>query len=242
MSSAIRSAVRSRSREAGSSSPRRGPRKRLGTVKRVSQLTTQSRVSPCSTPTGTSVGSPRTVPVTAATVTLASTGIARSRVTTTMGRRPPSDSSTSRISPRFTGVRPLRPGRRPRAQPARPLLPTPLADVRRTLADRQRRSRVAALPSKAVPVRPAMLRSCLRNDPRPRPRPAQPRRFLAYVLEPEWSYRRYTKRVEWVRSSGIDNDTQPVLGRRDPRLVGAARSLRTVAVRVADRHEDARRA
>jgi hypothetical protein len=103
-SSAMRSALRNRSSDAESSSPRLRPSALLGIVNRLSQLTTPSRERPCSGPSGTSVGSPRIVPVTAATVTFASTGIARSRVTMMTGRRPPGN-STSRISPRFRAAR-----------------------------------------------------------------------------------------------------------------------------------------
>lgn len=73
---------------APSSEPRREPSACFGMVKRLSQLTTQSRTKPSLGPSGTSVGRPRIVPVTAAIVTFARIGIARSRVTMTPGRRP----------------------------------------------------------------------------------------------------------------------------------------------------------
>src|SRR6266511_2185629 len=186
-SSAMRRALRKRSSDSGSRSPRRRPSDILGIVKRLSQLTTPSRDSPCSGPSGTSVGRPRIVPVTAATVTLARTGIARSRVTMTTGRRPPAR-STSLISPRFRAARrPLRDqmpsGRRvPRRQP------NPPAGSSHTPGGTPRRSGARAVRAGHAPGPPAVRHSCLQSGLPPRSHLVQPRPLLSDELELELSY------------------------------------------------------
>ena len=60
---------------------------RRGTVKRLQRLTHEVCLSPSSTPNSTSVGDPRRVDVTAATVTVWSDWISEGRLSTRTGRR-----------------------------------------------------------------------------------------------------------------------------------------------------------
>jgi hypothetical protein len=143
-SSAIMSASRRRVVDSASSAPLRRPSDDFGTAKRLSQLTTDSRARPSRRPTGTSVGRSRIVPVTAATVTFARTGIARSRVRITTERRPPG-SSTSWISPRFRAACRPRPRRRQRVRRVRVRQPTRPAGAAYIPWRTPRRSRAPAL-------------------------------------------------------------------------------------------------